>query len=173
MDCRGKKVQWRQTVETISLRLSTMSRSESSPDVINTSASGKRKEGEVPRVYRTAGGADNMWTLRRQHNVKTINQSQRRCTAGVSWSVLSHFWGQDGRKERVKWQEGNKHTQKMSECQVVHYMLCCNTGICAPADLVLSALSRPDSSWTDTVSLCEISVCESESLLSRSELHSS
>ena len=56
-----------------------------------------------------------------------------------------------------------KHTHthtKKSECQVVHYMLCCNTGICAPADLVLPALKRPDSSWTDTVSLCEISVRE-------------
>lgn len=32
------------------------------------------------------------------------------------------------------------HTHKKDECesQFVHYMLCCNTGICAPADLVLS-----------------------------------
>lgn len=49
----------------------------------------------------------------------------------------------------------------MSESQVVHYMLCCNSGICAPADLVLSplALEQADSSCTDaalTVSPCEI-----------------
>lgn len=29
----------------------------------------------------------------------------------------------------------------MSESQVVHYMLCCHTGICAPTDLVLPALA--------------------------------
>ncbi len=51
-------------------------------------------------------------------------------------------------------------TKQMSESQVVHYMLCCHSGICAPADLVLSTLvlKQPDSSWTDTVltvSLCE------------------
>ena len=58
---------------------------------------------------------------------------------------------------RGKWREGAQ--KKTSESQVVHYMLYCNAGICAPADLVLSALKQPDSSWTDTVhaeSLCEI-----------------
>lgn len=71
--------------------------------------------------------------------------------------------GRAGAKQGEKWQEGaQKKKKKMSESQVVHYMLCCNTGICAPTDLVLLsalALKPPDSSWTDTVpavSLCEI-----------------
>lgn len=65
--------------------------------------------------------------------------------------------GTEENKEEKR-QEGTQ--KKASESQVVHYMLCCNTGICAPTDLVLAAaaLKQPESSWTGTVpavSLCE------------------
>lgn len=53
-----------------------------------------------------------------------------------------------------EWTEENKekndereHTKKMSQSQVVNYMLCCNAGICAPTDFILPALKQPDGSW--------------------------
>ena len=45
-------------------------------------------------------------------------------------------------------QEEKSQKGGMTESQVVHYMLCCNTGICAPTDLVLSPLQQLRSSWT-------------------------
>lgn len=63
----------------------------------------------------------------------------------------------DGRKHGGKWQEGThtKKKKKSCESQVVHYMLCCNTGICAPTDLVLSALSNsPIAAGLKLYSLC-------------------
>lgn len=46
-------------------------------------------------------GRSTVSTTSRQSVIVGINKSQRRCTAGVSWTVLSHCWGQDGRKEWV------------------------------------------------------------------------
>lgn len=55
----------------------------------------------------------------------------------VSWKTRLSDGGRRGEKR----QEGIQ--RKMSESQVVHYMLCCNTGICAPSDLSPLTVKQP------------------------------
>lgn len=70
------------------------------------------------------------------HNSNTTGQSS---PAGIWLRFMENEAVSDGGRRGEKWQEGIQ--RKMSQSQVVHYMLCCNTGICAPSDLALSPLT--------------------------------
>lgn len=81
--------------------------------------------------------------------------AQRSVTIQQVFHELSCFrsskekgWKKTRRKKMTR---GKHKKNPLSQSQVVHYMLCCNAGICAPTDLVLLSAAG--------LTLCDIRAC--------------
>lgn len=81
--------------------------------------------------------------------------AQRSVTIQQVFHELSCFrsskekgWKKTRRKKMTR---GKHKKNPLSSSQVVHYMLCCNAGICAPTDLVLLSAAG--------LTLCDIRAC--------------